>query len=99
RVHDRVSETARARLEVLAGNRRAIRSLDHRPDRPPPRRHSARLRHHRRTTQREEQAAAEGSQKEEKMKSAIRDCPCGSGARYSACCFRFHKGAEPPDAL
>lgn len=25
-------------------------------------------------------------------------CPCGSGERYGACCRRYHRGEEPPDA-
>ncbi|MBX5484461.1 MAG: SEC-C domain-containing protein [Myxococcaceae bacterium] len=26
-------------------------------------------------------------------------CPCGSGHKYAACCRRFHRGEEPPDAV
>jgi SEC-C motif domain protein len=33
------------------------------------------------------------------MKSQNPECPCGSGARYGACCRPFHRGEEPPDAL
>lgn len=28
---------------------------------------------------------------------APRDCPCRSGARYSACCAPFHRGEREPD--
>ncbi len=33
------------------------------------------------------------------MKGQNPDCPCGSGARYTACCKRFHRGDEPADAV
>ncbi len=26
-------------------------------------------------------------------------CPCGSGIKYKNCCFKYHKGANPKDAL
>ncbi len=26
-------------------------------------------------------------------------CPCGSGKKYKECCFKFHKGASPKNAL
>ena len=26
-------------------------------------------------------------------------CPCGSGKKYKKCCFPFHKGANPKNAL
>jgi len=26
-------------------------------------------------------------------------CPCGSGKKYKECCFRYHKGANPKNAL
>ena len=26
-------------------------------------------------------------------------CPCGSGKKYKECCFKFHKGANPKNAL
>ncbi len=26
-------------------------------------------------------------------------CPCGSGKKYKECCFRFHKGSNPRNAL
>ncbi len=26
-------------------------------------------------------------------------CPCGSGKKYKECCFRFHKGSNPKNAL
>ena len=28
-----------------------------------------------------------------------RDCPCGTGAAYAACCGRWHAGEPAPDAL
>lgn len=28
-----------------------------------------------------------------------RDCPCGAGPPYDACCGRYHRGAEAPDAV
>jgi SEC-C motif-containing protein len=28
----------------------------------------------------------------------VRDCPCGSGRAYAACCEPFHAGGEPHDA-
>lgn len=33
------------------------------------------------------------------MKGDNPDCPCGSGLRYAACCRRWHRGDEPPDAI
>ena len=36
------------------------------------------------------------------MSLVQRDCPCGSGATYDACCGRLHRGAtqaETPEAL
>jgi SEC-C motif domain protein len=33
------------------------------------------------------------------MKGGNPPCPCGSGARYGACCRRFHRGDEPPDPV
>ena len=36
---------------------------------------------------------------DEKMAAEPKDCPCGSGARYSACCKPYHTGAaQPPTA-
>lgn len=29
------------------------------------------------------------------MKGQNPECPCGSGAKYAACCRRFHRGEEP----
>ena len=26
-------------------------------------------------------------------------CPCGSGKKYKECCFKFHKGSNPKNAL
>ena len=26
-------------------------------------------------------------------------CPCGSGRKYKECCFKFHKGSNPKNAL
>jgi len=26
-------------------------------------------------------------------------CPCGSGKKYKECCFKYHKGAKPNNAL
>ena len=26
-------------------------------------------------------------------------CPCGSGKKYKECCYKFHKGANPKNAL
>jgi len=26
-------------------------------------------------------------------------CPCGSGKKYKNCCFRYHKGTNPKNAL
>ena len=26
-------------------------------------------------------------------------CPCGSGKKYKECCFKYHKGAKPKNAL
>ena len=26
-------------------------------------------------------------------------CPCGSGKKYKECCFKYHKGANPKNAL
>ncbi|GAB6044743.1 YchJ family protein [Caminibacter profundus] len=26
-------------------------------------------------------------------------CPCGSGKKYKECCYRFHKGSNPKNAL
>ena len=26
-------------------------------------------------------------------------CPCGSGKKYKECCYKYHKGANPPNAL
>ena len=26
-------------------------------------------------------------------------CPCGSGKKYKDCCFKYHKGANPKNAL
>ena len=31
--------------------------------------------------------------------SANSPCPCGSGQKYKKCCARYHKGAQPEDAL
>jgi len=36
------------------------------------------------------------------MKSKISKnskCPCGSGKKYKECCFKYHKGANPKNAL